>query len=537
METDREYRNKVIINQRGGTIEINNSTEREEIKVSQYSGSNITLNNLVNSELATNNKQTKVIYDEFKTVGNTLNEFTVKDRNIRVGENNYEIKGFTGENTADEIDAFTEWREEYRDIANLKSQFKIKRGGAAYPYQEAILTPLKGVRGSNPDLSNKRFAVENPFSGYTVVPNVKNDINEVVDYTPVPDYDNTDPAEERSPSVQELEKGFKLSQGIILFGGFESAATESGSWESNDQGISAKLIEKQKDLYEIEQRIGNGGDDIEAVKRNKVLNVGATINNYPSLRVDMFGRSQPTEIGVCDSSVFKHHDAIPHCEDIDNSSNFPCGNYTMTIGNRMNVIVGSGGVSIKTTGPVSIGGSSIKLGGTKVDIAGAAGVTVSSESNIDIFAKQIQFRSDKQVFFNSSMGVLNNLIIGGGLMIEGEVYLNHITAPLEVQETMPTKLYGQLVDGLLIGYGSTSEGLIPIYAVGTPDSVITYDHTHHFNNIPLRLMSSNKDMRKAAQLEEINVPISAVKAKEQIHERKLPTIVKEDDTFETSSGI
>ena len=47
---DFNYRNKTVINQRGGTVEINNSTDREELKLSQFSGSNITLNNLVNSE-------------------------------------------------------------------------------------------------------------------------------------------------------------------------------------------------------------------------------------------------------------------------------------------------------------------------------------------------------------------------------------------------------------------------------------------------------------------------------------------------------
>ena len=86
-----EYKNKFIINQRGGTVEINNSTGREEVKISQFDGSNITLNNTVNSELASNNKQTKIVYDEYRTIGNTQNTFIGKDRNLRTVENNYEI--------------------------------------------------------------------------------------------------------------------------------------------------------------------------------------------------------------------------------------------------------------------------------------------------------------------------------------------------------------------------------------------------------------------------------------------------------------
>ena len=82
----QEYRNKTVINQRGATIVVNNSTDREEIKISQHAGSNISLNNLVNSELAVNNKQTKINNDSFETVGKDKNSFVGKDKVERVVE-------------------------------------------------------------------------------------------------------------------------------------------------------------------------------------------------------------------------------------------------------------------------------------------------------------------------------------------------------------------------------------------------------------------------------------------------------------------
>ena len=85
-EEHNEYRNKSIINQRGASIDINNSTDREEIKISQYSGSNVTLNNLVNSELATNNKQVTTINDHFESTGKTKSTYTGKDQIERVVE-------------------------------------------------------------------------------------------------------------------------------------------------------------------------------------------------------------------------------------------------------------------------------------------------------------------------------------------------------------------------------------------------------------------------------------------------------------------
>ena len=56
------------------------------------SGSNILLSNVVNSELATNNKQTTTIYDEFRTVGNDSTELVNKTKTTRVGETRSSVR-------------------------------------------------------------------------------------------------------------------------------------------------------------------------------------------------------------------------------------------------------------------------------------------------------------------------------------------------------------------------------------------------------------------------------------------------------------
>jgi hypothetical protein len=88
------YKNRTVINQRGGSIDIDNSTDSEKVHISQRSGSNINLTNVVTSELATNNKQTNIVRDLFETVGNNSSEFVVKDKTERVGQNTYSLKGF-----------------------------------------------------------------------------------------------------------------------------------------------------------------------------------------------------------------------------------------------------------------------------------------------------------------------------------------------------------------------------------------------------------------------------------------------------------
>jgi hypothetical protein len=54
--------------------------------------------------------------------------------------------------------------------------------------------------------------------------------------------------------------------------------------------------------------MGNGGDENLITKRNKNETIGATFNDYPSIRIDNKGRSQPFEMLVLLGSA-----ALPLC--------------------------------------------------------------------------------------------------------------------------------------------------------------------------------------------------------------------------------
>jgi hypothetical protein len=490
----QDYRNKVVINQRGGSIEVNNSTDREEIKLSQYSGSNISINNVVTSELATNNKQTTVIYDEFRTVGNTNSLYVEKDNVIRTGGNTYDLKGHT---TKEQIDLHKSWREEYLPIAIANSQFNILRG-------------TNGTRAENPDTSyrNSRFVVAESFPGYTKVPEVNTlNVDEVTNYVPVPPVKGL--RREKTAEPSDITEAFgedtgTSAPGVIKYGPTTSSSTQDGFWAVNPdkEDLVDKMVEMQKSLTAIEQGLGNGGDEIVTVKRHSIETVGAVVNNYPSFRYDNEGRSVVTEIGVSSTSVFKHFGALPVVEDVDNASNFPCGTKTLTVGNKYNVIVGSGGVQIKTSGPMVFSGTTVKVAGTTVNIASEGGTTINSSTCVDIFSNNVMIRSPRQILLDSSVGVANNMIVSGGVFIEGETYVNHISAPTEVQRTYDTKVFGQLVAGALIGVVDSETGYV--YALATDNSVELPPHSHHFNNIPLTLYGSNAKLRTAALDNKIN---------------------------------
>ena len=537
---EQDYRNKFVWNQRGGAIEINNSTNREAVNISHFSGSNVKINNQVNSELASNNKQIKVNNDSFETVLNDKNVYTGKDYIERVVENTYKYKGF---NNLDEIDAAEEWKELYRPIAQKNSQFEILRGGKSYP--NGGETPQSGGRAPNPTINQEHYVINDNYPGYGSPPIVgypTPSVDEVTPYIPVSPVLNTGVLLGVNPTIADINEGSgpggyaSNADGVIKYGPGENAATEEGEWAVNPahQNLPQDLLALQEELNPVEQRMGNGGDEEEFTYRNKLEVVGAATNDYPSVRIDPEGRSQPSEVNVGIDTSYVNVDSVPHVEEVDNSSAFPVGNYTLNVGNKYDVVVGSGGIQLKTSGPVEIGGTTLKVSAHKINLQSAAGVNISSENIVELqSAKTIALRSNRQVLIEPGLGVKNNTIIGGSIYTEGETYLHHVTAPAEVQQTEETILFSKLMKGLEFKckikglLGPLSELINGTNATITLKSdsnafVEAPPHSHHFKNLPLRLTDGNQSVRTIAQGEGININGYQAAAQAVHHEKKEP---------------
>lgn len=539
-----EYQNKLTINQRGGTIDISNSTDREAVNISQFSGSNIKLTNTVTSELATNNKQVQVNNDSFETVKNNKTIYAGKDIVLRAGENVYNLKGFKDN---DEIEAAKEWKEAFQPIANNNAQSETLRGGKSYPGD--ISTPQAGARSPNPTENQEVYVADSKYPDIayglltSLIPPLRMfGLDEVKLYTRVHPIVTPDCYKVKNPSQQDIDSGSggggygSNAPGAMQYPG-ENASTERGTWAPNPahEGLKEQLIDVQKNLQPIEERMGNGGDEEEFVYRDKVEVIGATFNDYPSIRVDPKGRTVPagkmvgTEVSYVDTA------AVPHVEDVDNNSMFPVGNYDLTVGNRYNVKVGSGGIQIKTTGGVEIGGTTFKVAANKTNIQSADGVNISSESIVEIQSKNnISLRSNRQIYIEPSLGVKNNTIIGGSSYTEGEIYANHITAPAEIQQTEEVELFGSPVAGIPIGVTATGD---VVFGVPTPNSIKTYPHSHHFKNLPLRLTETNNDVKQIAQAEGINVNGYQGSAECVVHSYKQPVAFETEAEVDGSEGL
>ena len=324
------------------------------------------------------------------------------------------------------------------------------------------------------------------------------------------------------------------------FGNDQNPATERGQFSKNPEkenlGENINKLQDQK-LTDLETKAfasgpSVGGDEQKTIFRNKNEVVGITFNSYPSIRFDDQGRAQPGKVEVGKGSgAYVKMESIPHVEEVDNSR-FPVGTSTLTVGNQYNVIVGSGGINIKTTGSMEIGATSYKVSSHKISLNASKGVHLNSENIVELqSAKNISLRSNKQVYVEPGLGVKNNLVVGGGTYMQGETYLHHVTAPAEIQQTRESIIFSKLLSGLKFKAKMRNgkvrldrwEGTVTLESDSNDDKVEAYPHSHHFYNLPLRLTPSGSNIRDIANSENINVDGLTVAAQPIEHANKVPT--------------
>jgi len=515
------YKNKAVLNQRAGSVEFDNSTGKETIAITSYHGSNIKVGPQVTSEYAKENKQLLVVNDSFETVRNDKHVSVDGNYIEKVVGSKVQEHGFKNE---DQVQAIADWKEAYTPIAERNSQFNVLRGGESYP--NGVATPKSGSNSDNPSKSQEVYLnVDGGFPRSSGIAEVKSSNDEVTSYSTIP----------RQPSQ------FVVSNpGTRDFGSDQNPATERGRFSKNPEkenlGENINKLQDQK-LTDLETKAfasgpSVGGDEQKTIFRNKNEVVGITFNSYPSIRFDDQGRAQPGKVEVGKGSgAYVKMESIPHVEEVDNSR-FPVGTSTLTVGNQYNVVVGSGGISIKTTGSMEIGATSYKVSSHKISLNASKGVHLNSENIVELqSAKNISLRSNKQVYVEPGLGVKNNLVVGGGTYMQGETYLHHVTAPAEVQQTYETILFSKLLKGLkfkckMSGFRRNNPrgtGTVTLQADSNDDKVEAYPHSHHFNNLPLRLTPSGATVREIANSENINVDGLTVAAQPIVHAKKEPT--------------
>ena len=521
------YRNKYVLNQKGGTLEINNTDHNEKIKLTHYSGSFKEFNNNTNSELATKNNQKLVLNDEYNTIKGFKNEFTGKNYDEIVLRDKYKKIGNLN------VSVFEEWKKKYATVQDKKQLFDIKRtqnnnvksNGDIILRVNSKQQKRSGKFADFPVTKTNKYLAVNNLNTFESTPYPALNISGFEQGGQSPVFDNNLKVMQTSQTLQkngaalnlgttkenwpsESGKGFTNGEG-------KSPSTQDGSWDKEDKNLSTFILNIQSDLMSQERDFGLGGSEIIEISKNKLENIGTVMNDYGSIRLDPIGKLLSNEVLVGSETTYVNSDSGPLLEYVD-VQDLPGGTYNLNVNNRYNVMVGAGGINLKSYGPTNISGSITNVAGQQVNIGSENEVNIDGKV-INISAEILRLRNkrQRQVLIDSSLGVKNNVVIGGGLSVEGETYLQHVTAPSETQVTNTTQTLGQTVQNAIIGYVNyywTDPGgaaTVPVYGgtmggVPQPDTITTYPHTHTFENLPLTLTDSNESTRNSAKTQGIN---------------------------------
>jgi hypothetical protein len=505
------YRNKFLFNQKGGSIEISNTDYREKLILSHFSGSFKEFNNYATIELVSKNDQKMVLKDGYYSWKGNKNSHISQDNNeIVIGDS---IKTIGKPNR----DVVSEWKKIVDEIANLRQLFDIRRADKIEIENKIKYTSedqtKSGESAPCPVCSGtgkkSYWVVDYSYNSHGI-PSVFSSTDEVETYQHI------DPKNEDG-SVGQMESGD--SGKIFEFdcptcgGTGKSPSSKDGNWDEEElkknikQTINDNLIE----LAKLEEKMGIGGNEIKNIAKHKIQTVGYVFNDFSSIRLDPVGKIGVHRVTINEGGVFEEEQESPLLEYVYNSD-FPSGDYNLTVGNKFHINVGSGGYKLKTYGPVDISGTISNYVGEQVNIVSPNEIILDGGKRIEIIADSLKIkqRNNKQVVIDSSLGVSRNMIIGGGLHVEGETTLNHVTAPLEIQQTLETVVYSMLLAGLSFdvdidvtsapwvgehGTG-TVKGKLTLTSNSNDDKVKSYPHSHHFPNLPLHLKKTINEVRE-----------------------------------------
>lgn len=533
------YRNKYILNQKGGTLEFINTDSRESLRLTHYSGSFIQFTNPTTIYLATGNEQHLILKDKFETIRGADSKYVDGDVDDTVRGDWYRKIGSL--NSA----ATQRWKDLMQDVADIKQKFEIQR-----VTDKELFNSLEQQKGGNAGKcpvcqGNKKIkTMKNEDFKYVKTSNVYIKRYPGSGSSPNKGYfekSNTeDPKGQRSPAGRPrnyLErKNYNLQSEVTAYewvkprGVFQpgkaqelqfpetkrcpacggtglSPSSMGGTWtvDPMKQQLAQLVMSKAANLAKAEADMGLGGHEIVDVTKHKIETVGTIMNDFGSIRVDSKGKMFNTSVKIDEIGVFEQQQPSPLIEYV-HVDDLPGGNYTINACNRFTLNVGAGGVSMKTFGPVQLGGTVTNISGEQLNLASSNEVNIDGGKRLTMIADIIYLKQRQmaQVMIDSSLGVSRNLIVAGGAHIEGELTVNHITAPVEIQETELTKVYGIMNDetSKIIGFRSSGEAIyscLPdknLYA--DDNSVIIYPHSHHFRNLPLKLVKSNTELRQSA---------------------------------------
>ena len=304
-----------------------------------------------------------------------------------------------------------------------------------------------------------------------------------------------------------------------------SPSSEEGDFpvEPKKQEIPNLYKEYAGEIAKAEEQLGDGGNHIIEVTKNILITSGTITNDLDSVRVDKKGKAKVAGVKVAEEGTYQAEQESPVVEKV-HVDNLAGGTVTIHANNKINLIAGAGGVKFRTLGRVEFGGTMSNLTGEQVNVASENEVNIHGGQRLNLEGKILSLKAGSgEVVMDCNLSINGNANIKGGLSVEGELFVNHITAQMELTPTENSApSYGQGVEDYpnrkIIGYVDLrvvdGPAEWPVFSMGVdgskPDksSMLVYPHSHMTRSVPTKLVGSNKELRSLSSRVSSRMPIA-----------------------------
>jgi len=470
-EDVKTFRAKTVYNSNKHTIELIDTDNKEILKLTHYSGSFKEFNNYANIELATNNDQKMVLGNQFLTVQKNQSIYVATNQEVIIAGDQYTTIGGAATQKIEDVIKILKELHEYKKLFDVQRAQVGEAPNDVSKYQQR----------------NGTFAVCPVCKNIPYTPNLlpvqQTAIVMAGIYTYLWSLETPEGVEETLGSEFQSaigQTGYYLGARCDVCNNNASGtntpgyspSTQDGTWTQDPNKISElqkMLAKRAQEIASLEKQLGEGDQIINIVK-NKIETVGSIMNDMKSYRVDPIGKLRIDGVHVAVEDAYATFKPSPHVEYVD-VDDVPGGDYNLTATNKYKLLVGAKGINIKTFGPIDMYGTIVNLVGEQINMSSQNEVFIDGGERFSIRARKVALIpfEHNPVVVEGQLHVTRNTVIGGGMFINGELGVNHITATYEYKDT---ELGGTSVTDL-------SMGPVP------PHVHPIQPHTHLYKHIPV----------------------------------------------------
>jgi len=537
------FRDMSLINQPTGCIEFVNTKDEETLTVEHKSGSYDRFDKKGKESLVVRGKREHIVQNaRYHVQGNQINLYDQDIETIILGDVTTKIG---------DISKWQVYAEQYKsEIRKVHDEvvrlFDVDRVAAENSLDQSPNQQKSGSHAKCPShsISSKTITVETPS-------NVSNTTSALVV-----------PTCRQIQQITATKDGYKNLPGggpkcYTCGGSNQSPSSQDGNFSAAaaKSALTSKRIALTAKLLEFERHMGqnkhpNGGSQFLTIGKDYIINVGLVMNDLESYRRDPIGKSSIYGVKLAPDGkiIYPQYKASPLVETVD-VEKLLGGSYELHANNNFNVTAGSGGIDLMTSGQMRLGGTIFNMAMQNISMHSNSEIALVSK-RIDLNADIISFRpnlvardggNDQQLVIDGNLNVTLNSIIKGGLHVEGEMSLHHITAPMEWRTTgadfekaiqteprgdtpaqdcpkvmtgkpvtkSPPNLtgdtrgptYGDLLPGALIGYAIGKDSnddthCLEVWSVKSDNLICMHPHYHSFQTLPMTLHSGKDSHEK-----------------------------------------